>query len=164
MAASDATDVILRLSPTADDAIPNAHPVYLSALVRLAGLSGDDRWLKRADELLDALRPAALANPIAHAGTLNAFDFRLRAKQIVTAGPKRRELYEAALGAPFVERIIMDLDRPEEIPATVAGQAQADLAGDAAAFVCAGGACSLPLRNAHALLDALASTNVSAPE
>jgi len=88
----------------------------------------------------------------------------LRAKQIVTAGPKRRELYEAALGAPFVERIIMDLDRPEEIPATVAGQAQADLAGDAAAFVCASGACSLPLRNAHALLDALASTNVNAPE
>jgi uncharacterized protein len=164
MAASDATDVILRLSPTADDAIPNSHPVYLLALIRLAGLSGDDRWLKRADELLDALRPAALANPIAHAGTLNAFDFRLRAKQVVTAGPQRRELYEAALGAPFVERIIMDIDRPEMIPATIVGQAQADLAGDAAAFVCAGGACSLPLRSAEALLDALASTDAKAPE
>ena len=37
MSASDAGDVILRLAPTADDAIPNAHPVYLSALVRLGG-------------------------------------------------------------------------------------------------------------------------------
>jgi hypothetical protein len=79
-------------------------------------------------------------------------------------GANRRELYEAALGAPFVERIIMDIDRPEEIPATVVGQAQANLAGDAAAFVCAGGACSLPLRSADALLDALASTDAKAPE
>ncbi|HTO80487.1 MAG TPA: hypothetical protein VMJ31_11995 [Methylocystis sp.] len=95
---------------------------------------------------------------------MNAFDFRLRAKQVVTAGPQRRELYEAALGAPFVERIIMDIDRPEMIPATVVGQAQADLAGEAAAFVCAGGACSLPLRSAEALRDALASRIVNAPE
>jgi hypothetical protein len=164
MAATDATDVILRLSPTADDAIPNAHPVYLSALVRLAGLSGDDRWLKRADELLEALRPAAMANPVAHAGTLNAFDSRLRAKQVVIVGPKRQELYEAALCAPFVERIVMDIDQPAAIPATVAGQAQAILAGDGAAFVCAGGTCSLPLRSAQALLDALVSTDAKAPE
>lgn len=164
MAASDAADVILRLSPPTDDAILNAHPVYLSALVRLAGLSGDDRWLKRADALLEALRPAAMPNPIAHAGTLNAFDFRLRAKQVVTAGPKRLELYEAALGAPFVERIVMDIDRPEESPATVTRQAQASLASDRVAFVCAGGACSLPLRNAKGLLDALASTHAERPE
>ncbi len=41
MTARDAGDVILRLAPTSDDAIPNAHPVYLSALVRLAGLTGE---------------------------------------------------------------------------------------------------------------------------
>jgi uncharacterized protein YyaL (SSP411 family) len=46
MAAKDAGDVILRLAPTSDDAIPNAHPVYLSALVRLFGLTGDARWLE----------------------------------------------------------------------------------------------------------------------
>ena len=104
-----------------------------------------------------------MANPVAHAGTLNAFDSRLRAKQVVIVGPKRQELYEAALGAPFVERIVMDIDQPEEITATVAGQAQAILAGDGAAFVCAGGTCSLPLRSAQALLDALVSTDAKAP-
>ena len=55
MTAKDAGDVILRLAPTADDAIPNAHPVYLSALVRLAGLTGDARWLARADALFEAV-------------------------------------------------------------------------------------------------------------
>ena len=88
MSASDAGDVILRLAPTADDAIPNAHPVYLSALVRLAGLTGEARLLARADALFAALAASVRANPIGHAGVFNALDFRLRAKEIVTAGPR----------------------------------------------------------------------------
>ena len=103
MTAKDAGDVILRLAPTADDAIPNAHPVYLSALVRLAGLTGDTRWLARADALFEALSASVRGNLVAHAGILNALDFRLRAKEIVTVGPKRKRLYEAALGVPFSE-------------------------------------------------------------
>src|SRR5262249_38103810 len=89
MAASDASDVILRLAPTADDAIPNAHPVYLSALIRLAALTGDRRWLSRADSLFAALSASVQSNFVGHAGIWNALDFRLRAKQIVTAGGNR---------------------------------------------------------------------------
>ncbi len=114
MSASDAGDVILRLAPTADDAIPNAHPVYLSALVRLAGLTGEARLLARADALFTALAALVRANPIGHAGVFNALDFRLRAKEIVTAGSARGPLYEAALAAPFSTRIVIDLDRPRE--------------------------------------------------
>src|ERR1700730_16685501 len=40
MAAKDAGDVILRLAATSDDGSPNAHPVYLSALVRLCRGTG----------------------------------------------------------------------------------------------------------------------------
>src|SRR5262249_2677630 len=72
MAASDASDVILRLAPTADDAIPNAHPVYLSALVRIAGLNGDSRWLARADAYFEALSAPVQGNLLGHAGILNA--------------------------------------------------------------------------------------------
>ncbi|MGH6856733.1 MAG: thioredoxin domain-containing protein, partial [Methylocella sp.] len=153
MAAKDAGDVILRLAPTSDDAIPNAHPVYLSALVRLAGLTGEARWLARADELFAALGAAARSNFVGHAGILNALDFRLRAKEIVTAGPRRKELYEAALGVPFTGRIVVDIDRPDAIPEGHPAKAQVALAGDAAAFICAGGTCSLPVRDKQALLD-----------
>ncbi len=155
MAAKDAADVILRLAPTADDAIPNAHSVYLAALVRLAALSGDPGPLNRADHLFAALTPAIGANIVAHAGVLNALDFRLRVKEIVTAGPARRPLYEAALATPFIDRAVMDLDRPEDIPAGHPARAQAEAAGerpqDAAAFVCANGACSLPALDVEAL-------------
>ncbi|MGH6853543.1 MAG: thioredoxin domain-containing protein, partial [Methylocella sp.] len=152
MAAKDAGDVILRLAPTADDAIPNAHPVYLSALVRLAALTGEARWLARADELFAALGAAARSNLVGHAGILNALDFRLRAMEIVTAGPGRKALYEAALGVPFTGRAVMDIDRPDEIPEGHPAKAQVALAGGAAAFICAGGACSLPVRDKQALL------------
>ncbi len=155
MSARDAGDVILRLAPTADDAIPNAHPVYLSALARLAALTGEARWLARADALFSALAPAVRANPIGHAGVFNALDFRLRAKEIVTAGSARGPLYEAALSAPFSERIVIDLDRPRDLPEGHPARAQAALAGEgaesAAAFVCAEGTCSLPVRDVESL-------------
>jgi uncharacterized protein len=153
MAAKDAGDVILRLAPTSDDAIPNAHPVYLSALVRLGGLTGEARWLARTDELFSALEAAARSNFVGHAGILNALDFRLRAKEIVTVGARRKALYEAALGVPFTGRIVVDIDRPDEIPEGHPAKAQVALAGDAAAFICAGGTCSLPVRHKQALLE-----------
>ncbi|MGQ0446016.1 MAG: thioredoxin domain-containing protein [Beijerinckiaceae bacterium] len=152
MAAKDAGDVIVRLAPTADDAIPNAHQVYLSALPRLFGLTGEARWLARADALFAALGPAARSNQIGHAGILNALDFRLRAKEIVTVGARRKGLYEAALGVPFTGRVVADIDKPDEIPEGHPAKAQLAVAGDAAAFVCADGTCSLPVRDKQALL------------
>ena len=153
MPAKDADDVILRLAPTVDDAIPNAHPVYLSALVRLAGLTGGTQWLARADALFSASRAPVGGNLVGHAGILNALDFRLRAKEIVTAGASRKELYEAALAVPFTARIVMDLDQPEAIPEGHPARAQVELAGEAAAFVCSGGVCSLPVRDVEGLLE-----------
>jgi uncharacterized protein YyaL (SSP411 family) len=124
----------------------------LAALVRLAGLTGETRWLARADALFEALSGSVRSNPIGHAGILNALDFRLRVKEIVTAGTQRKALYEAALGVPFTARIVLDIDRPEEIPQGHVARAQVEAAGEAAAFVCAGGACSLPVRDEEALL------------
>jgi uncharacterized protein YyaL (SSP411 family) len=151
MAAKDAKDVILRLAPTADDAIPNAHPVFLSALIRLAGLSGDDRWLKRADALFEAVTPLVRKNYVSHSGILNALDLRLRVKEIVTAGPDRQSLYEQSLAIPFINRIVMDLDRPEALPQGHPARAQAAMAKEAAAFICSGSVCSLPVKDSQSL-------------
>ncbi|MBO0734076.1 MAG: thioredoxin domain-containing protein [Methylocapsa sp.] len=152
MAAADAGDVILRLAPTADDAIPNAHPLYVSALFRLSALSGDPRWLARADALLEAVGGAVRDNLPGHAGMANALDFRLTAKEIATAGAKREALYEAALSVPFTGRIVHDIGEGEDFPPGHPARAQRESAGEAAAFVCADGTCSLPLRDKEALL------------
>ena len=151
MSAANASDVIMRLAPTTDDAIPNAHPVYLSSLVRLAGLTGDDSWLKLADKLFATLAPIVRGNFVGHAGILNALDLRLYAIEIVTAGPERQSLYDAALAIPFDHRIVFDLDQPEAMPADHPAAAQAKIAGAAAAFVCSAGTCSLPVHDIAAL-------------
>jgi len=155
MAAKDAEDVIMQLSPTADDAIPNAHPVYLSALVRLAALSGDDGWLDRADAMFSALAPTMRANFFGHLATLNALDLRLRAKTIVIVGRKRERLLEAALRIPFGDRIVVEVDgscRPSELAAAQFGSLGDR---DAAAFVCAGATCSPPAWDEVGLLATL---------
>ena len=108
--------------------------------------------LARADALFAALAASVRGNPIGHAGVFNALDFRLRAKEIATVGAARGPLYEAALAAPFSGRIVIDLDRPQDLPLGHPAHAQAALAGEgAAAFVCSGGACSLPVRDVEEL-------------
>jgi uncharacterized protein len=151
MGARDARDLILRLSPTADDAIPNAHGVYLSALVRLAAQTGDDQWRARADALFAALTPAIEANFFGHLACLNALDTRLRAKTIVTIGPERQELLKVALRFPFFDRIVVDADgsRSHSVVETAQWEAVSDR--NAAAFVCAGETCSLPVWNEEEL-------------
>ncbi|MGE0196857.1 MAG: thioredoxin domain-containing protein [Methylocystis sp.] len=153
MAARDAKDVIMRLAPTADDAIPNAHPVYLSALVRLAAQTGDEKWRRRADAMFAALGAMIGSNIFVHLATLNALDLRLRAKTIVTVGAARQALYEAALRLPAIDRIVVDgegLQTP-----MLAGAAQSIGDRDAAAFVCAGETCSLPAWDEAGLLATL---------
>jgi uncharacterized protein YyaL (SSP411 family) len=149
MSAADATDVILRLAPTQDDAIPNTHAVLLPALVRLAALSGDATWLATADALLAALAGPVAQSPLAHCGILNALDFRLRVKEIVTVGADRAPLYAAALAVPFAERVVVDLDAAASLPSDHPAHAQLAHAmkTGAAAFVCAEGSCSLPVHD-----------------
>ncbi len=156
MAAHDAGDVILRLSPTGDDAIPNAHAVALDGLVRLAALSGDAQWLEAADQLFAAVSGAARAAPIGHLGILNALDTRLRGATVVTAGPERAALTRTALAAPYLLRSVVDLSGAEALPSDHPAAAQLAAAGAGAAFVCVAGTCSLPLHDGAALAERLA--------
>ncbi|HLH11447.1 MAG TPA: thioredoxin domain-containing protein [Methylovirgula sp.] len=160
MSADDASDVILRLAPTHDDAIPNAHSIYLDALVRLAAASGDETWLARADSLFATLAGVVRANPVGHAGILNALDLRLRGLEIVVTGPARQALYETALSIPFDERIVVSREKLDDIPPThpAAGQKT----DGATAFVCSAGTCSLPVHD-PAALRITAETRLSGP-
>ena len=154
MAARDADDVILRLAPSADDAIPNAHPVALNMLVRLARVTGEAQWLSFADDLFGALAGGVAANPLSHAGVLNALDFRLHAAEIVTLGPARAPLYLAALALPFLDCTVADVADVAALAEDHPAQAQATRAGAGAAFICRDGACQPPIHAADALVAA----------
>jgi uncharacterized protein YyaL (SSP411 family) len=128
----------------------------LSALVRLAGLTQDEKWLAQADALFTAITPQVSANYLGHVGILNALDLRLRAVEIVTVGPQRAQLAKTALQLPFTERILIDIEDPAQLPGDHPAHAQAQQAGDAAAFLCSNGTCSLPLRDPQQLAEVFA--------
>ena len=157
MAATDASDVILRLKPTADDAIPNAHPVALDAMLRLAALTGEVRWREAADSLFAAMAGAVRASAVGHVGTLNALDLRLRGAEIVLAGADRAALRGVTLATPWLVRTVLDIAEAEALSPDHPARAQVAAAGSGAAFVCRAGACSLPIHEPVALQAALAA-------
>jgi hypothetical protein len=139
-----ANDVLTRLAPTADDAIPNAHSVHLDNLVRLASHTGDASWRARADSLLEALRGTVFKNPLAHCGVLNAFDLRENGTEIVVAGPDSDELYNAAIRTSHLERTVIDA-RSTALPDAHIAAVQSAAADRAMALICTRTHCLPPV-------------------
>lgn len=148
-AAEDSRDVVIRTVSTGDDATPNANAVYASALIRMAALTGDGALRQRADLLIAAIAPRALAEPDRHAALMNALDFRLCGVEILIAGPQPQALMDAALDVPFLNRTVRILDAESPAPSDeVLAQQVQRTRTQAAAFVCAGERCSLPITEA----------------
>jgi uncharacterized protein YyaL (SSP411 family) len=160
LTADDAEGLVLRPHSSADEASPNLHAVTAQNLVRLAVLSGEDQWREQADALLDSLLTQVSTNVLAHAGVLNALDLRLRAAEIVIGGTDSHQhaLVDEALKLPFLERIV----RRANVPGHPAHEPMAGL-GRAAAVVCVGSRCSLPVTDRAGLTAAVAAMRGALP-
>jgi uncharacterized protein YyaL (SSP411 family) len=151
LSADDADDLPLRPHSTADDATPNPNAVAAQNLVRLAVLSGDDRWRAQADRLIEGILSAAERNLFSQVALLNALDLRLRGAEIVVTGKDADRLAQAALKLPFTDRIVLRAASAADLPATHPAQEKLKAAPGSAAFVCVGERCSLPVTDAAQL-------------
>ena len=157
LSADDADDLLLRPHSTQDDATPNPNAVAAQNLVRLAVLSGDDRWRAQADRLIEGILSTAERNLFGHVALLNALDLRLRGAEIVVTGPDADRLAQAALKLPFLDRIVLRAGSAAELPAAHPAQDKIKAAAGNAAFVCVGERCSLPVTEAGAIAGAVAA-------
>jgi uncharacterized protein YyaL (SSP411 family) len=157
LTADDAEGLVVRPGATNDDATPNPNGVAAQNLVRLAALSGDDRWRRQADQLIESVLAAAGDHLIGHASVLNALDLRLRGAQIVITGTGERSqaLAAAALRLPFLSRIVLRAPSGDALPASHPAREKIAAAPDGAAFVCVGERCSLPVVEPDALAEAV---------
>ncbi|NJL08133.1 MAG: thioredoxin domain-containing protein [Methylacidiphilales bacterium] len=144
LAADDAQAVVLRLRPSEDDATPNAQAITAQNLIRLAVLTGEDRYREQADRLIAALCPLAAANLYGHATLLSAIDLRLNGAEIVCVGPDNAAFAAAALQLPFLSRIVLCVADANILPLDHPARA-AVRTGESAALVCTGQRCSLPV-------------------
>ena len=157
LSADDADDLLLRPHSTQDDATPNPNAVAAGNLVRLAVLSGDDRWRAQADRLIEGILSTAERNLFGHVALLNALDLRLRGAEIVVTGPDADRLAQAALKLPFLDRIVLRAANAADLPAAHPAQDKIKAAAGNAAFVCVGERCSLPVTEAGAIAGAVAA-------
>jgi uncharacterized protein YyaL (SSP411 family) len=153
LTADDAEGLVVRPGATTDDATPNPNAVIAQNLVRLATLTGRHAWRAQADRLFDGILAIAAENLFGHLALLNALDFRLHAAEIVVAGQGADELIAAARRLPFVERVVLAAGMP--LPPEHPAQAKVAMTTRAAAFVCVGETCSLPVTAADQLASAL---------
>jgi uncharacterized protein YyaL (SSP411 family) len=145
LTAGDAEGLIVRPALSRDDALPNPNAVMAQNLVRLAALTGDDKYRARADRLLDGLLPFAADNLFGHAALVNALDLRLRHNEIIAVGPRVEEFARAALRLPFLHRTVLRAPDPDALPAHHPARAKIAAAPkEGAAFICIGETCSLP--------------------
>ena len=158
LAADDAVDLVVRPSPTTDDAIPNAIAIVARNLVRLAIFTGHHDWRDQADRLFEGVLSRADENLFGHLALLNALDFRLRAAEIVVTGSDRQatELLAAARKFPFLDTVV--LPASDALPKAHPAQEKIKASAESAAFVCVGETCSLPVMSLQALAAALDAT------
>jgi hypothetical protein len=157
LTADDARDLVVRPSATTDDATPNPNAVAAQNLIRLAVFTGQHAWRENADRLLEGIMASAGENIFAHLALLNAIDLRLRAVEIVVTGEGEGAdaLFAAARGLPFLDRMV--LRASHALPASHPAQENIKAAAGAAAFVCVGETCSLPVTQPQALSEAVAA-------
>jgi uncharacterized protein YyaL (SSP411 family) len=157
LTADDAEGLILRPDSTLDEATPNPNGIAAQNLIRLAILTGDENWRRKADVLFARLLPTAAESMYLHASLANAVDLNLRAVEVVAVGPQAEKFAAVAFELPFVERVVVRAATPQHLPPGHAGRNLALSHGETVALVCAAQKCSLPVNDPHQLLTAAAA-------
>jgi uncharacterized protein YyaL (SSP411 family) len=160
-AADDTQDLIARVKTAHDAAVPSGNGTMVGVLTRLALLTGDDAYRQRAEAIVATFAGELGRNFFPLATLINNAELAAKPVQIVLVGRPddtafaelSRAVYRVSLPNRVVQQVLPGQMLPADHPAHGKG-----LVGDrAAAYVCAGPVCSLPLTEPQALLDALAA-------
>jgi uncharacterized protein YyaL (SSP411 family) len=158
LSADDAEALIMRPRSTTDEATPSATSLMTANLIRLWRLTGKDDYRQEADAALDGASRTIGSNLFAATGMLSALDLRLGATDVVIVRPPggNADRLVAAARASATPNTILSLhDGSAALPSTHPAHGKEAIGGHAAAYVCHGETCSLPVTEPDALADLL---------
>jgi uncharacterized protein len=147
---TDHEQLVSRPKDLLDNATPSGNSVAAEALLRLALLTGEDRFRRAADGVLTLLGPVAVQHPSAFGRLLCALDLSLsEPKEIAIIGRPDASDTLALLRTVF-ERFapnkVVAAAEPGVAPAEIPLLADRPSLGDAAtAYVCRGHVCQAPV-------------------
>ncbi|BBK39767.1 thioredoxin domain-containing protein [Allostella sp. ATCC 35155] len=152
-AATDTRDLVAPVKHANDHAVPSGNAVMVEVLARLHALTGEPSFRSRAEAVVGAFSGGVARNFFPFASLLNAAAFLERPLQIVVTGETagRAELRRAVLDVSLPDRVLTEIAPGDHLPEGHPAQSKEAPAGTAAAFVCAGPVCSLPISDADDL-------------
>ena len=158
-AADDTADLIARVKTASDAAVPSGNGTLVGVLARLALLTGDDSYVRRAEAIVAAFGGELGRNFFPLATLINNAELAHKPLQIVLVGapadPGFAALRCATYAASLPNRVVLAAAKGQDLPATHPAHGKGLVGGRAAAYVCEGAVCSLPLTEPQALLDRL---------
>jgi len=158
-AADDTEGLIARAKTAADSAVPAGNGTLVGVLTRLAILTGDDTYRRRAEAIVETFSGEVGRNFFPLATLLNNIELAAKPLQIVLAGRPDdtvlTELRRAAYQVSLPNRVVAVAPPGTELPADHPAHGKGLVAGKPAAYVCEGPVCSLPLTDSDALTEHL---------
>jgi len=159
-AADDTEGLIARAKTASDAAVPSGNGTLVGVLTRLAILTGDDSYRRRAEAIVETFGGELGRNFFPLATLLNNVELLEKPLQIVLVREKedpafqslRRTVYSVSLP----NRVVLTLAPGGSLPADHPAFGKGLVNGKPAAYVCEGPVCSLPLTDAETLLETLA--------
>jgi uncharacterized protein YyaL (SSP411 family) len=157
--ADDTADVIQRAKNANDHATPSGNGTMVEVLARLYFLTGEDRFRTQAEAIIAAFSGAILRSVFPFATLINATDFLQNATQIVLVGasgdPAVEELARQVYARSLPNRLVMRIAPEDRLPQSHPASGKGLVKGKAAAYICRGQTCSLPITEPAALMKAL---------
>jgi len=158
-AAEDTTGLIARAKTAADAAVPAGNGTMVGVLTRLALLTGDNTYRERAEALIAAFAGEVTRNFFPLSTLLNNAALAARPVQIVLVGapgdPALAAMREAVDRVSLPNRVLSILPPGATLPADHPAFGKGLVRGKAAAYVCEGPVCSLPIETSQALVEHL---------
>jgi uncharacterized protein YyaL (SSP411 family) len=160
-AANDTEGLIARAKTAADSAVPAGNGSLVGVLTRLAILTGEEPYQRRAEAIVETFSGEAARNFFPLATLLNNMELLAKPLQIVLVGEGRAQAFDALRRAVYGEslpnRVVVSLSPGSSLPAHHPASGKGLVDGKPAAYVCNGPTCSLPFTEPQALIDSLAA-------
>ncbi len=159
-AADDTPGLLTRPKTAANSAVPAGNGTLLDVLCRLAWLTGEQAYQRRAEAIVTTFSGEIERNFFPLATFLNNVELLLNPLQIVLVGERRSPafdvLHRAVYGVSLPARIVICLPPGGSLPPDHPAFAKDLVDGKPAAYICRGPICSLPVTDAETLLESLA--------
>jgi uncharacterized protein YyaL (SSP411 family) len=157
--ARGAERLVVRPRDVFDNATPSGSSAATFALLRLAALTGEERYRRAAARSLEGMSGLLSRHPAAFGHLLSALDFHLavprEAAFVGTPGEPRTDALLRVASSAYLPNLVVALARPgeeadaaREIPLL---EGRTPVEGHPAAYVCERFACQLPVTDPAAL-------------